>query len=69
MTGDEFEDRVALLEEHLVRPSAADALARAEQHLANGDLVFAGLALETAKLRRYLDEWKAELDESEDGNA
>jgi hypothetical protein len=51
-----FDDRVAKLEEHLVRPSPEDSLRRAEELLARGDHSGALLALSTAKHRRFLDE-------------
>lgn len=64
MTADDFEDRVARLEEHLVSPEPQDHLKRAEELLARGDTSFASLALATAKLARTLDELEAADDDA-----
>jgi hypothetical protein len=60
MSEQTFEDRVARLEEHIVNPSPEDDLTRAERYLAAGEHGLARLALERAKLRRFLDEWEQE---------
>jgi hypothetical protein len=69
----EFDDRVARLEEHLVRPlnTAFDHLARAEYWLAKGQLSAARLQLSQAKLARdrELDEEMLREEREADGDA
>lgn len=50
MTADEFEARVARLEEHIVSESAEDTLRKAEEYLANGNKLLAASCLWRAKL-------------------
>lgn len=64
----DFDDRVALLEEHIVRkpePSAAEYLAAAEQCFAEGRPTSAELWLRMARSRRTRDMLREELDELE----
>lgn len=66
MTAEDFDDRVARLEEHLVDPgpkTAEDWLTVAEERLAKGPRweQLAAIALERAKLARWY-----ELDEAEE---
>jgi len=71
VTGDEFKDRVAALEEPIVarKPSVDEFLARAEQALADGDEREAHHCLTMAKIRSSLDWLEANLDEEEDDDA
>lgn len=58
MAADDFDDRLALLEEHVVTAepeSADDRLARAERALAAGDLRGAGYWLRMAKIARNIE--------------
>jgi hypothetical protein len=74
MAANDFDSRVARLEEHLVEPSAEDALLDAERLLAQGEPVWAGLALTGAKLIRAVerslearergDEWEEDDDDA-----
>ena len=64
MTAEEFEDRIARLEEHLVPPSAEEHLRRAEEWLAKGDETYARLALTMAKIAA-----RERRAEEADGNA
>ena len=69
MLADDFDARVARLEEHLVSPSAEETLEKAERLFAEeGNTVWAQLALAGAKLQRTIDESRRsrELAEWED---
>ena len=69
MLADDFDARVARLEEHRVSPPAEDAREKAERLFAEeGNTVWARLALARAKLDRELAEWRRsrELAEWED---
>ena len=56
MTADEFDDRVARLEEHLLAPTAEDHLRQAEEWLARGDETAARHSVWLAKLARACEE-------------
>jgi hypothetical protein len=66
-SGAAVDERIAALEEYLVRPTAADALTDAERWLAAGDTAFARAALAVAKSIRARERLElADLDGDDD---